>query len=831
MNLHKLSLVALSLIIMGAFLSGVLQFGVGGFIAEKGKQTAQTIYGILQPVSTSQGNSSGATTPTIGQTLTSGPEFCYGQNDERDLLYNVETTITTKIDGTKTFESRRRSDGRILRQSFADEQFFITRGVNDTTYNIIPKCGGVDIVYTVKNNTSVPQAAPDFRVDGLVQASDDDFYILDTNNNGNLREVSRPSMSNIFLGGSGGTNLEGVHLDYPDFYYSPVLVSHDNDSVVGTTFMYPYLQYKHGIIPQMTKTTAGLQAGTWRHEYKNTSLNNPGNVIVSQQRTYIISVRFTEPRSWLATIEPYKRYYRLMYGTTQAVRPQDITPVLADYAGSMEYFNAEQNPRSYDPYTYHAPLINEGLEDYVTGHLQNIQQHGFTRTMIWALAGHYAANLNCEVVEPNAQPYMGGQQCNYPPAFMDFPAHIEASSDELLRYKQDGIELGYWWGRAAFVPTPQVWNPSRVNVIDYANPVHVDFADTQLMKAFQKGADVVGLDAFLGEAYDKYTRIDRMKQLTGGSILFIHEGVGPDILHKKIANFYSPSQFTWWTQFDKLQVSGPDVLSRYLNPGSEIWVQDVQGILCDELQDQINWGFTPIIGIFCSDRRVDIDDLEIEQNQCFDRIDNDGDGSFDWPYDRGCLDAKDDTENSDRGNEDPDRLSIVNESIDDGYISGGGGGTTGSSGENEITRRPGQRRILPGASVAELMRQIEQLQWIVNELTYQISLRNAANTYTPPPTGSVPQPTPRPSPTPLPTLPITPVAYNRDLDVGSEGADVAQLQRFLVSRGFLTMSAGSTYGYYGEATREAVARLQLFTGIEPVNGYFGPLTRDRVNQF
>ncbi len=37
-------------------------------------------------------------------------------------------------------------------------------------------------------------------------------------------------------------------------------------------------------------------------------------------------------------------------------------------------------------------------------------------------------------------------------------------------------------------------------------------------------------------------------------------------------------------------------------------------------------------------------------------------------------------------------------------------------------------------------------------------------------------------------------AYTRDLTVGSTGSDVAELQSFLVSKGFLTMPSGVSMG-------------------------------------
>jgi hypothetical protein len=77
-------------------------------------------------------------------------------------------------------------------------------------------------------------------------------------------------------------------------------------------------------------------------------------------------------------------------------------------------------------------------------------------------------------------------------------------------------------------------------------------------------------------------------------------------------------------------------------------------------------------------------------------------------------------------------------------------------------------------------------------------------------------------------VPAVDAAYTRDLTIGSSGSDVAELQAFLVSKGFLVMPAGTTPGYFGTLTQAALARYQAANGIVPPAGYFGPLTRSSV---
>jgi len=73
--------------------------------------------------------------------------------------------------------------------------------------------------------------------------------------------------------------------------------------------------------------------------------------------------------------------------------------------------------------------------------------------------------------------------------------------------------------------------------------------------------------------------------------------------------------------------------------------------------------------------------------------------------------------------------------------------------------------------------------------------------------------------------------FNNDLSVGATGQDVVNLQTWLISNGFNipSISNGATYkGYFGTQTKAAVMAYQNSVGL-PAFGYFGPLTRGRVN--
>ncbi|MEN9341988.1 MAG: hypothetical protein RIQ54_244 [Candidatus Parcubacteria bacterium] len=70
------------------------------------------------------------------------------------------------------------------------------------------------------------------------------------------------------------------------------------------------------------------------------------------------------------------------------------------------------------------------------------------------------------------------------------------------------------------------------------------------------------------------------------------------------------------------------------------------------------------------------------------------------------------------------------------------------------------------------------------------------------------------------------VIFTTNLTVGSRGAQVSSLQKFLAAQGFI--DASFVTGYFGSLTRNALARFQAANGITPASGYFGPLTRAQI---
>ncbi len=71
-----------------------------------------------------------------------------------------------------------------------------------------------------------------------------------------------------------------------------------------------------------------------------------------------------------------------------------------------------------------------------------------------------------------------------------------------------------------------------------------------------------------------------------------------------------------------------------------------------------------------------------------------------------------------------------------------------------------------------------------------------------------------------------------DLELGSSGADVVTVQRFLILKApgsaAVKLAAAGATGYFGAVTQSALIEYQRSVGITPADGYYGPATRAYV---
>lgn len=70
-------------------------------------------------------------------------------------------------------------------------------------------------------------------------------------------------------------------------------------------------------------------------------------------------------------------------------------------------------------------------------------------------------------------------------------------------------------------------------------------------------------------------------------------------------------------------------------------------------------------------------------------------------------------------------------------------------------------------------------------------------------------------------------SFTQDLTIGKSGSEVSALQQFLITGGFLKIPAPT--GYFGTMTKTALGAWQASVNISPALGYFGALSRGKIN--
>jgi sortase (surface protein transpeptidase) len=69
--------------------------------------------------------------------------------------------------------------------------------------------------------------------------------------------------------------------------------------------------------------------------------------------------------------------------------------------------------------------------------------------------------------------------------------------------------------------------------------------------------------------------------------------------------------------------------------------------------------------------------------------------------------------------------------------------------------------------------------------------------------------------------------FTQNLTIGAHGSDVSALQKFLIAGGYLTIATSTDY--FGTLTASALGAWQASVGISPAAGYFGALSRGKMN--
>jgi hypothetical protein len=398
--------------------------------------------------------------------------------------------------------------------------------------------------------------------------------------------------------------------------------------------------------------------GGWTHKYSNFEFFNGSAKIVGagQTQNYTISLRFTKSDYdyWAFTLTPYKDYFNSIYGSERNAPKKDLDIIrkLVFSQGEYNYTNPGNDIilRRYN-WKYLDPagdydLLNKGFGAIVDNFVNLALHNGYKREIIWKPSGLYADD-----------------NLNYPPQFMDFIQGAPSDPAPFKKFGANGLSLMFWWGRSTQIPyngtnilTENEWDAPTLVDADYNTLDHLAFLKAEMKKAVcDRGANGFGLDSFAHMApYDRYNWVDDLRDYASNEcskqITLNGEGAQPDFIHSKIGNIYFPCKH--------VGLNGPDILSHYLNPISEIQVDFSQNfpgkIICDydggfdpdtvlEFEKDAKWGYTRYLG----GDDMNINGLTLKESTCFDGADNDnaGDG-IDFPFDPECTSFTDDSESA-----------------------------------------------------------------------------------------------------------------------------------------------------------------------------------------
>ncbi len=427
-------------------------------------------------------------------------------------------------------------------------QPLLSESACETELDLEPQPGGFDLLLTVRNGTDEPQTRPAIHLTGINLARKTTH--LDARDLGHLHE----------LDATGKTSMWSGRFSYPDDLYAPVLAVWDERFAIGLSLVYDVMEAKHDI-STFWGAEGGAYTGTYRVHFhldvKEPKIPETSFVQPGAWREYRLMVRFAKPEDWLDTLEPYREPFRGLYG---AVRYEaDRTPIWGQPLSQGEYM--EDNERGYSP-TWRTDL--RGWKPTVDWIFEEVLSKGYRRVMLWNPQGLYRVGSN------------------FPPEFMtEWSPKMVETAGELERFREAGVTLGFWWGRASQVSGG--FNTGKMWVRDIRNPEDVEAGDRELRLAENYGTDEIGLDAFGAiPLWDRYPWLLRIQEQFP-SMRYITEAADCDIMHT-----IAPTFCTWRRQSQRA------VLADWLNPGHETWIQlRWQEVTPERFQQVRDWGLVP----------------------------------------------------------------------------------------------------------------------------------------------------------------------------------------------------------------------------------------------
>lgn len=409
---------------------------------------------------------------------------------------------------------------------------------------------GYNVVYTFVNTTGKRASIGEFYVPGIRFGS-----LIGT------RDFKVDGKAATINHNNG--NYAGGGLWYPETMYAPVAVVSQDGYTIGASLHYPILEYKHRVFVRVESP-----GGQFIYPNRNWQIlfrlnpSNPneggyspeGEIAPGETRRYVLAVRVLKhaegqhQNEWLRTLEPYRRYFKRMYGDVKYER--DPRPVLGVAIANGAHL-APDNRMGFSPYQrFRADKY--GFGPWVEL-LNQYRASGYERAMIWAPSGLFYKH----------------RESNYPFQFTSrwkaLP-EMRRSVRELQQLAATGYDLGLWWGRSAQVMTS--WDTDQMTRLNPQNNTHRRLAFEELDGAAAAGAKLVGLDTFtflpIWEGYPWLVEMQSRRP----QIKFVIEPVACDIYHTLAASYTLGTT----SQSERpAQVTSPHLLADFLNPGHETW--------------------------------------------------------------------------------------------------------------------------------------------------------------------------------------------------------------------------------------------------------------------
>jgi len=228
-------------------------------------------------------------------------------------LYQNGKEITVHIFNNEfnqqTFEIIRTEDNKTLRVSHPSESFFISKGGSkaNVNYEIIEKNGGIDIQYTVSNNSDTPQRLPYFQVQGI--SLNKPNTIFSTNLNKNKNELLKRTIDEKYF----KISKRYVGGKFPQSY-APLLMAKDNSFAIGSSLNYITQTQAHMLYMDLYYQDFGAFKNTYRVTFTGMedlyNLSKKYMLLKNQTFNYVLSLRFSNTKNALYTTEPYNEYLK-----------------------------------------------------------------------------------------------------------------------------------------------------------------------------------------------------------------------------------------------------------------------------------------------------------------------------------------------------------------------------------------------------------------------------------------------------------------------------------------------------------------------------------------